>query len=159
MNIPMKKLLVFPLLLLWFILTPCAFAISSNSTVGQYGMLPVYGFDIEDGAYTVTVESDCTLLQNVLADITIADGTITAELMPDNTNLSALSMESGEKTAENSIEANADGIFTISVKALDTKSHFLSMTRRRSNGRIVQSYSAQIACHRKPCTLIYRITT
>lgn len=121
MNIPMKKLLVFPLLLLWFILTPCAFAISSNSTVGQYGMLPVYGFDIEDGAYTVTVESDCTLLQNVLADITIADGTITAELMPDNTNLSALSMESGEKTAENSIEANADGIFTISVKALDTK--------------------------------------
>ncbi|MDO5784586.1 MAG: hypothetical protein Q4P20_05935 [Eubacteriales bacterium] len=121
MKISIKKFLALLLSLLPALLTPCASAISLESTVGQYGMLPVYGFDIADGAYAVTVESDCALLQDVLADITVTDGTITAELMPDNADLSALSMESSETAAENAIEANSDGVFTIPVKALDTE--------------------------------------
>lgn len=110
--------LLLPLLLAVF--TPCASAVSTNSTVGQYGMLPIYGFDIADGSYTVTVESDSALLQDVVADITVTDGTITAELLPVNADLSKLSAKSSEKAADSIIEANQDGVFTFPVKALDT---------------------------------------
>ena len=32
-------------------------AVAADSTVGQYGMLPVYGFDIRGGEYSVTMET------------------------------------------------------------------------------------------------------
>ncbi|MCD8354978.1 MAG: hypothetical protein LUE11_00175 [Clostridia bacterium] len=116
-----KKFLLFLISALLLTMVPfCAFAISSDSTVGQYGMLPVYGFDIADGAYSVTVESNSALLQDVLADLTVADGKITAKLMPDNTNLTALSMQDSTHAEEESILADQDGVFTIPVQALDT---------------------------------------
>ena len=66
-------------------------AAAADRTVGQYGMLPVYGFDIQDGAYSVTMETDCELLQDTLADITVADGSITAKLLPASSRVSAIS--------------------------------------------------------------------
>ena len=93
-------------------------AVAADSTVEQYGMLPVYGCDIKDGAYAVTIETDCDLLHNALADITVDDGKITAKLLPDSSQLSAISLEETNYNAE--IQPDADGVFTLPVKAMDT---------------------------------------
>ena len=76
-------------------------AAAADRTVGQYGMLPVYGLDIQDGAYSVTMETDCELLQDTLSDITVADGSITAKLLPASSRVSAIS------TAETDQESHA----------------------------------------------------
>lgn len=98
-----------------------ALATPANNTIEQYGMLPVYGFDIQDGVYSVTVESDSSLLKVVLADITVADGKITAKLMLSNENLSKLFVGHIEQlSAEKATQPDQDGVFTIPVRALDT---------------------------------------
>ena len=94
-------------------------AVAADSTVGQYGMLPVYGFDIRGGAYSVTIETDCELLQDALADITVTDGKITAKLLPASSRLTAISIEDAGQESS-AIQPDQDGIFTLSVKAMDT---------------------------------------
>lgn len=93
-------------------------AVAADQTVGQYGMLPVYGFDIEEGAYSVTLEADCALLQDALADITVEDGTMIAKVLPSSSRLTAISTE--KEPQNNVIIPDQDGIFTFSVKAMDT---------------------------------------
>lgn len=97
-----------------------ALAAPTDSTIGQYGMLPIYGFDIQDGVYSITTQSDSSLLEGVLADITVTDGQITAKLMPDNIKISKLFLGNSEQfSAEKAIQPNQDGVFTISIRALD----------------------------------------
>lgn len=93
-------------------------AMAADQTIGQYGMLPVYGFDIEEGAYSVTLETDCALLQVSLADITVEDGTIVAKVLPASSRITAMSTE--KEPQNNAINPNQDGIFTFGVKSMDT---------------------------------------
>lgn len=94
-------------------------AAAADRTVGQYGMLPVYGLDIQDGAYSVTMETDCELLQDTLSDITVADGSITAKLLPASSRVSAISTAETDQESH-AIQPDQDGVFTLSVKAMDT---------------------------------------
>ena len=119
-----KRMRRIPVLLLTLLIgcTLCGtHAAAVEDDVGQYGMLPVYGVDIADGAYTVKIESDSSLLRDALADITVSDGAITAELLPSTADLTALSLQSSaDAAAETAMSPNADGVFTFSIPALDT---------------------------------------
>ncbi len=48
--------------------------------VGKYGMVPIYGFDVKDGTYTVKVDSSSTFFHIREAELTVKDGKMSAEM-------------------------------------------------------------------------------
>ena len=48
--------------------------------VGSYGMVPIYGRDIEDGVYAVKVESTSVFFKIVEAKLTVRGGEMTANI-------------------------------------------------------------------------------
>ena len=92
--------------------------------LGGYGMVPVYGRDIRDGVYEVAVESTSAFFRIVKAELTVADGEMTADITIGSRSYDRVFMgASGEAGAADSwIMGRDDGgatVFTIQVPALN----------------------------------------
>ncbi|MDO5547399.1 MAG: hypothetical protein Q4F79_02815 [Eubacteriales bacterium] len=113
-----SALLASVLLLVLFAL-PTAKA--ADSAIEQYGMLPIYAVDVADGEYTVAVDSDSDAFQGLQATLTVADGRMTAALVPNDTALSELFLGDSQTAAEaeESVVADRAGVFTMPVESLD----------------------------------------
>ena len=96
--------------------------------VVQDGMQPIFGSDIKDGTYEITVDSSSTMFRITACQLTVKDGTMTADMTMGGTGYLYLYMGSSED-AEKADESdyipfteNADGThtFTVPVEALDS---------------------------------------
>lgn len=67
--------------------------------LGKYGMLPVYGRDVSDGTYPVTVESACEQFRVTAAQLTADGGALTAELTLSGTDCIGLFLGTAEEAA------------------------------------------------------------
>lgn len=96
-------------------------------SVTKYGMVPVYGRDIADGTYEMKVKSSSGFFRVDHADLTVADGEMTAVLYLDSYAYSYLYMGTGEEAATKTeadfvpdVENNEGwSTFTVKVEALD----------------------------------------
>lgn len=88
-------------------------AAPSAAALGQYGMLPVYGRDVLDGTYAVTVESASGEFPVKGARLTAADGALTAALTLSGTDCIGLFLGTAAEAAR--ADASAWIITTESV--------------------------------------------
>lgn len=95
--------------------------------VVEAGMVPVYGSSLNDGVYSVTVDSSSSMFRITECQLTVAGGKMTAEMHMGGKGYLKVFMGTGEEAAAASGEAcipyteAADGshIFTVPVEALD----------------------------------------
>lgn len=95
--------------------------------VGVEGMSPIYGTDVEDGVYRVSVESSSSMFRVEEACLTVKDHVMTADLTLSGTGYLALFMGTKEEAAEAEesayigYEERSDGryTYTVCVEALD----------------------------------------
>lgn len=95
--------------------------------VVEEGMVPVYGSDINDGTYSVTVDSSSSMFSIVDCQLTVENGEMTAVMTMSSTGYLYLYMGTGEEAvaAEESAYIpyveNEEGAhtFTVPVEALD----------------------------------------
>jgi hypothetical protein len=96
-------------------------AAAADTSLEQYGMLPIYAVDVAEGEYTVAVDSDSAAFQGVRAVLTVSDGTMTAVVTPNDTDLSELFLGNSRQAAaaDESIGKDLAGTFSIPVASLD----------------------------------------
>ena len=87
-------------------------------------MSPVYGSEINDGVYDITVDSSSSMFNITSCSLTVENGEMTAVMTMGGTGYLYLYMGKGEDAAEADyipFEENADGehSFTVPVEALD----------------------------------------
>lgn len=90
-------------------------------------MEPVYGSDLKDGAYSITVDSSSSMFNITACELTVQDGEMTAVITMGGTGYLYVYMGTGEEAAAAdesayiSFEETADGAhtFTVPVEALD----------------------------------------
>lgn len=95
--------------------------------VGKYGMLPIYGFDVKDGVYSIEVESSSSMFRVVEAELTVKNGEMEAALTLSGKGYLKLFLGTGEEAAASDEESyigfteNAEGMYTytVPVEALD----------------------------------------
>ncbi len=107
--------------------------------VGVEGMFPVYGKDIKDGVYEVTVESSSSMFRVEEARLTVRDGEMQAELTLSGTGYLKLFLGTGAQAAASG-EASYIGYvekdsgkysYTIPVEALDQPIACAAFSRNR----------------------------
>lgn len=110
--------LLLGVLLLGLLTLPAA---AVDSSVEQYGMLPIYAVDVTDGEYTVAVDSDSAAFQGLHATLTVADGRMTAALIPNDVTISELFLGDSEMAAaaEEAVVKDHTGKFTMPVESLN----------------------------------------
>ena len=94
--------------------------------VVEEGMTPIYADTLKDGVYSVEVSSSSSMFKITECELTVQDGTMSAEMTMSGTGYKWLFMGNGE-TAENVSESEyvpfveEDGVhkFTVPVEALD----------------------------------------
>ena len=86
--------------------------------VVQDGMQPIFGSDIKDGTYEITVDSSSTMFRITACQLTVKDGTMTADMTMGGTGYLYLYMGSSED-AEKADESDYIP-FTVPVEALDS---------------------------------------
>lgn len=90
-------------------------------------MVPVYGTDVADGVYEITVDSSSSMFKIVSCELTVSEGEMTAVMTMGGTGYTKVYMGTGAEAVEADEEAyipyveNADGAhtFTVPVEALD----------------------------------------
>ncbi len=95
--------------------------------VVEEGMVPIYGKDIKDGVYDVTVDSSSSMFKIVSCELTVKEGTMTAVLTMSSDGYLKLFMGTGAEAAQASEEdcipvaQNEEGkkTFEVPVEALD----------------------------------------
>lgn len=95
--------------------------------VGTEGMEPVYGKDVKDGVYEVTVESSSSMFPVDKAVLTVEDGKMEAVMTMGGKGYLKIFLGTGREAAASDLsdyidfEVDADGkhTFTIPVEALD----------------------------------------
>lgn len=95
--------------------------------VGVEGMEPIYGKDVKDGVYDVTVESSSSMFNVEKAQLTVKDGKMEAVMTMGGTGYLKIFLGTGKEAAESQLsdyidfEENQNGkhTFTIPVEALD----------------------------------------
>ena len=109
-----------------------------NSKVGQYGMVPVYGSDVEDGTYPVKVDSSSPYFKIIDAELIVKDHQMSARITISSLSYLYCYPGTGQEAAKDG-EANYigyeefddHGIFTIPVAALDTKIDCAAFSKAR----------------------------
>lgn len=94
--------------------------------VVEEGMTPIYADSLKNGVYPVVVSSSSSMFKITECELTVQDGTMSAEMTMSGTGYKWLFMGNGE-TAENSsesdyipfVEENGVHKFTVPVEALD----------------------------------------
>lgn len=107
--------------------------------VGTEGMVPVYGKDIVDGTYSVEVESSSSMFRIVKAELTVADGDMSAVITLGGKGYLRLFMGTGEEAvaADESAYAeykeDAEGAYTyeIAVEALNKELECTGFSKRK----------------------------
>lgn len=107
--------------------------------VGTEGMVPVYGKDIADGTYSVEVESSSSMFRIVKAELTVADGEMSAVITLGGKGYLRLFMGTGEEAvaADESAYAeykeDAEGAYTyeIAVEALNKELECTGFSKRK----------------------------
>ncbi len=100
----------------------------SAEEVVEEGMVPIYGSDIKDGTYDVTVDSSSSMFNITKCALTVSDGKMTAEMTMGGKGYLYVFMGTADEAAaadESSYipyEENSDGehTFTVPVEALDS---------------------------------------
>ncbi|MGN0658638.1 MAG: hypothetical protein ACI4LA_03430 [Emergencia sp.] len=101
---------------------------SSVEEVGVEGMFPIYGTDIVDGTYDITVESSSSMFHVEKAVLTVKDGKMEAVMTMGGKGYLKVFMGTGKEAAKAELseyidyEVDSDGkhTFTVPVEALDT---------------------------------------
>ena len=107
--------------------------------VEDYGMLPVYGRDIADGTYEVTVRSSSRFFRVLSAELTVAGDDMEARLTLSSGSYLLLYMGSGEEAAaapfEDYLQVEKDDegwhSVTVPVKALNTGIDCAAFSKRK----------------------------
>ena len=80
-----------------------AAAVSQNQLpaeeVGKYGMVPIYGFDVKDGTYSISVDSSSSMFRVTDAQLTVKNGEMTARITLSGTGYSMLYQGTGQEAA------------------------------------------------------------
>lgn len=100
---------------------------AGSSEVGVEGMMPVYGTDVADGVYEVTVESSSSMFPIEKAVLTVESGSMTAVLTMGGQGYLKVYPGTGAEAAKSDpsayigFQVNEEGkhTFTIPVEALD----------------------------------------
>jgi sirohydrochlorin cobaltochelatase len=103
--------------------------IVKHATEATPPMLPIYGDEIKDGTYEIEVSSSSSMFKIVKAQLTVADGRMTAILTLSGDGYEKLYMGTGEQALTDSDDAcsyftkDAEGLYTyeVSFEALDKK--------------------------------------
>ena len=106
--------------------------------VGRYGMVPIYGRDIEDGTYEVKVESTSVFFKIIEAKLTVSGGEMTANITIGSRSYLYVYMGTAEQ-AGNAPEGDwimgDEGqrftVFTIPVPALNAPFECAAYSRNR----------------------------
>lgn len=112
---------------------------AGTSEVGKYGMLPIYGFDVKDGAYDIEVESSSSMFRIVEAELTVSDGTMEAVITLSGKGYLKLFMGTKEEAAAAGtseyidFEEDEEGryTYTIPVEALDKGISCAAFSKRK----------------------------
>lgn len=96
--------------------------------LGTYGMVPIYGSDIQDGEYQIAVESSSTMFRVVSATLFVCDGNMTANLTLGGTGYSFIfpgtAAEASASREEDYIPFNENEagqyVYSFPVAALNT---------------------------------------
>lgn len=100
---------------------------ATPADVTDNSMEPVYGSDLKDGVYSITVDSSSSMFNITACELTVQDGEMTAVMTMGGTGYLYVYMGTGEEAAAAdesayiSFEETADGAhtFTVPVEALD----------------------------------------
>ncbi len=77
---------------------------SSALTVGKYGMVPIYGKDIKDGTYNVTMESSSSFFHIVDCKLTVKKGKMKAVFLIASYSYKCVYMGTAEEAAKAPLE-------------------------------------------------------
>lgn len=107
--------------------------------VVEEGMEPIYGSDIKDGVYDVTVDSSSTMFQIVSCQLTVKDGEMTAVMTMGGTGYLYVYMGTGEEASKApeadyiSYVETEDGVhtFEVPVEALDQGLDCAAFSKRK----------------------------
>ena len=106
--------------------------------VGKYGMVPVYGRDLEDGTYPVEVESTSPYFRIPEAYLTVEGDVMTARITIRSMSYQYVfsgSAEAAEQAPEEDLtgyeEVDGCTVFTIPVEALNTEIPCAAFSRNR----------------------------
>ncbi len=97
--------------------------------IGEENMTPVFGTDLNDGTYSINVESSSPMFRIVECELTVEDGEMTAKMTMSGDGYLRLFMGTGEEAAEAPeeeflyYEENREGkqVYEVPVEALDMK--------------------------------------
>ena len=106
--------------------------------VGRYGMTPVYGIDVEDGVYPVQVDSSSPYFRIIDAELIVKEHEMSARITISSLSYLYCYPGTGQEAAKDSgesyigyEESDGHGVFTIPVKALNTKVPCAAFSRNR----------------------------
>jgi sirohydrochlorin cobaltochelatase len=107
--------------------------------VGEEGMEPVYGSDIADGTYQITVDSSSAMFRITNCELKVKDGKMTAKMTMGGTGYLYVYMGTGEEAVKADetdyipYEEQNDGThtFTVPVEALDQEISCTAFSKRK----------------------------
>ncbi|MBR4703791.1 MAG: hypothetical protein IKO91_08095 [Oscillospiraceae bacterium] len=109
-----------------------------SRSVGQYGMLPVYGRDIQDGSYPVRVDSSSAFFRILDAQLTVDGEELSVKITVSSLSYLYVfpgSAEEAERAPEGEYisyeEDSGHAVFTLPIEALDTPVPCAAYSKRR----------------------------
>ena len=112
---------------------------AEQQSVGTEGMTPVLASELRDGVYQIQVDSSSSMFRIEACELTVKDGSMTADMKMGGTGYLKLYMGTGEEAAKapeekmSPVEEAADGSqhFTVPVEALDKELDCAAFSKKK----------------------------
>lgn len=112
---------------------------AEQQSVGTEGMTPVLASELRDGVYQIQVDSSSSMFRIEACELTVKDGSMTADMKMGGTGYLKLYMGTGEEAAKAPeekmipFEEAADGShhFTVPVEALDKELECAAFSKKK----------------------------
>ena len=112
---------------------------AEQQSVGTEGMTPVFASELRDGVYQIQVDSSSSMFRIEACELTVNDGSMTADMKMGGTGYLKLYMGTGEEAAKAPeekmipFEETADGShhFTVPVEALDKELDCAAFSKKK----------------------------
>ena len=112
---------------------------AEQQSVGTEGMTPVFASELRDGVYQIQVDSSSSMFRIEACELTVNDGSMTADMKMGGTGYLKLYMGTGEEAAKAPeekmipFEEAADGShhFTVPVEALDKELDCAAFSKKK----------------------------
>lgn len=112
---------------------------AEQQSVGTEGMTPVFASELRDGVYQIQVDSSSSMFRIEACELTVKDGSMTADMKMGGTGYLKLYMGTGEEAAKAPeekmipFEETADGShhFTVPVEALDKELDCAAFSKKK----------------------------